>query len=947
MTRVKYRHCFAMLLGLLILSGCLQAQESGVVNAMIEEAGGDLEHLQQIINEHEQLIQKYPDGAFVPTVMYQLAELYSERSRLLYEQEMELYESQLKQYDRGERSVEPPMPTRQIEKTVYYCQTILDSFPQIHFADRVLYTLGITYLQGNRTQKAQETFSRLVHKFEHSALAMEAQFRIGEYYFNNRNFKQAIIHYRNLLQHWDNPYFDMALYKLGWAYYNLEQYSDAISSFLSLIKDLEMLERVESQELMVPKTDLRTEAIHYIASAFTEYAEPSIAGRFLESFKKEPFTQKILLNMAQLYEQRTFYLRAIKTYEIISVFFPFDPNLPQIYDSIIHNYEQAGDTKLANATRRSAIDVFGPEGEWSEYHASDSLYNTGMQVARSHLIYLGTYYQSLASRSGEKEHYHTAIDLYDEFIHHFPEQSNADTLHYYLAECYYQLNNYEKAAEMYQTVVDHYPNSEYCQDAAFNRILCWVDALHMDEKQPPFITQIVNFIGTSDTLSVSVVYESDAQLLQACNDFILRYPSSEWVDQVYMKFGETLASLDYYLKAVQVYDKVIKDKESPYLVTAYMNAGHAYFKSEAYNKAEQMFEKVSESDTTERSRQATQMAASAKFKKADNLSRNGHYVQAGELLLSIAETSKDTVFQERALFNAAVQFQTANRKSMAARLYERLEREHSSSDMADEALYKAGTLHQELENWILAASDFIRLADRYTRSPFYADALKKAGLYYEQSENWAAAQMVYQRYAETFPDRIEALEYLYKSGQMAYKCFKYTQSRQLFEKIVSLYNNGQDADIYYVAAAQFMIGEISFEDFKKLNIEPPLKKNLERKTKSFQHVIEAYTATVQYQVAEWTTASLHRVGMAFEELVRAFEESPPPMHLDEEQKELYRAKLSQSAFPYKQKALEAFKKNVSQAESNQIDNIWVKRSRLKIKELTSELDSNVISSNES
>ena len=931
----------------LFFSATLHSQESGVVNAMIEEAAGDLDYLDQIINEHETLIEKYPGGAFVPTVMYQLAELYTERSKWFYEQEMKKYEREILQYDRGERTSEPVMPVRQIEKTVHYCQTLLDSFPDIQFADRVLYTLGITYLQGGKTQKAQNIFARLVREFEGTDLALEAQFRVGEYYFNNRNFEEAADHYKELLQHWDNPYFNMALYKLGWSYYNLERYPDAISSFLSLIQDLQMLERVESQELNVPKADLRSEAIHYIASAFTEYAEPSAAGNFLKSFKDETFTRSILLTMADLYEQRTFYQKAIDTFKIFYSFYPHDPDLPGIYNSMIQDYEKAGDIDKANSARRAAVDLFGPGGEWSSYHASDSLFHKGIQVARSHLVYLGTFYQSMASRTGKKTHFNTAINLYNEYIAHFPNQVNTDTLYYYLAECHYQLGAYERAAEIYKTLVDLYIDSEFREEAAFNRILARVDALHRDERHPSFISRIANFLGTADTISVSVEYESDAELLKACNDFILLYPSSDWVDQVYMKLGETLVSLQRYLTAVHVYKRVMQNPESPYLVTAYMNAGHAYFKAKEYNKAELMFEKVSATDSTDRAIQASQMAASAKFKKADELSRNGYYIQAGELLLSVAETSADSVFQERALYNAALQYQNANRKGMAARLYERLEREHPYSSMADKALYQAASLHEEQKNWILAASDLIRLVDRYPGSPFFANALQKAGLYYENSENWAAAQTVYQRYAETFPDRSEVLEYLYKSGQMAYKCFQYNRAQDLFEQVISLFDNAANADVYYVAASQFMIGEILFEDFKKLDIEPPLKTNLERKTASFQHVLEAYTSAVQYQVAEWTTASLHRVGMAFEELVRAFEESPPPMHLDEEQRVLYRSKLKQTAFPYKEKALQAFRKNISQAETNQINNIWVKRSRIRVKELTSESDSETMSNKDS
>jgi len=102
-------------------------------------------------------------------------------------------------------------------------------------------------------------------------------------------------------------------------------------------------------------------------------------------------------------------------------------------------------------------------------------------------------------------------------------------------------------------------------------------------------------------------------------------------------------------------------------------------------------------------------------------------------------------------------------------------------------------------------------------------------------------------------------------------------------------------------------------------------------------VVKAYTESIKYQIADWSTASSHRIGMCFEEFVRAFLEAPVPDNLEKEQRQLYKEKLAEKARPYKEKALETYKKNVEQAEANSIDNSWVAESRARILVLTQEL----------
>ena len=63
----------------MLVSSRVSAQESSVVSAMLEEASGDITVLDELIGEHESLLNKYPSSEFAPTLMFQLAELYYER----------------------------------------------------------------------------------------------------------------------------------------------------------------------------------------------------------------------------------------------------------------------------------------------------------------------------------------------------------------------------------------------------------------------------------------------------------------------------------------------------------------------------------------------------------------------------------------------------------------------------------------------------------------------------------------------------------------------------------------------------------------------------------------------------------------------------------------------------------------------------------------------------
>ena len=59
--------------------------------------------------------------------------------------------------------------------------------------------------------------------------------RLGEYYFTMEDLTRAITYYGIVIERGGPEYVEKALYKLGWCYYNLDRYEDAIDSFFAVL----------------------------------------------------------------------------------------------------------------------------------------------------------------------------------------------------------------------------------------------------------------------------------------------------------------------------------------------------------------------------------------------------------------------------------------------------------------------------------------------------------------------------------------------------------------------------------------------------------------------------------------------------------------------------------------------------------------------------------------
>jgi tetratricopeptide (TPR) repeat protein len=920
-------------------------KNSQVIAGLVKDSGEDMEKLNRIILEHERLLQKYPESDFTPTVLLQLAQLYQRHSAALFQQQMEQYEQDLQAFERNEILEEPELPHANMEKTITLLERLVENYPKITFRDKALYMLSMAYLeQGNRV-RAQLCLERIISEFPRSVITLESHFRIAEFYFDRREYSPAIEHYKALLEKWDNPYFDMALYKLGWSYYSLGDYPHAITSFVYLLEDMALIERTDSQQLSRSKADLSSEAIQYIASCYAEYGGPSAAQSFFASRTDKSYTLPILVQLVNLYQKRAYYPEAIAAQEILLTLYPFYENAPELLQQMVDNYEADGRKPQAIQTRERIVQQFAPGGFWLIQHASGPVHDKADSLARVTLRSLGLYYQAESQRSNRLRDYQIAIDKYEDYLAKYSQAPDAAEIRYFLAECHYAKGDFPAAITAYTAVLTEYDTTRYRHDAAYNRVLCHYQLLGSDKGGDSSLVAIPDFIGSGDTLRLTVSRLSESGLLLAANEFICLFPASKNHDQVLMKLGETLHEMQQYGAAAQVYKHLVDlGPDRPYYLSAALNAGQCYFDDNRFEEADRWFTALQQQfpDSAHYRDRVNRLGTLAKFKIAEGLAGAGQAEASAQLMQMVAERATEAPLRDRALFEAAAQYQKLNRNPEAARALEQLAQQQPPSELADEALYRAAILREGEGDWTLASQDYLLLCDTWPQSAYAQRSLKSAALCQENLRNWGEAGRLYSRFALTYPDSLtDLIESLTKAGEMAHKIGDLTGARRNFTQAVQSWRqNGEaaaDIDPYYVAQAQFMLGELLFGEYAQITLTPPFERSMKRKVAKFNEVFEAYKSTLEYQIADWSTAASFRIGSSFEEFVRAFMDSPPPRGLKGDGLQEYQAKLTEAAKPYKERALETYAKMVEQAKANAIENEWVSQSRERLQALRTEL----------
>jgi TolA-binding protein len=599
----------------------------------------------EAIRKYEEFLGKYPISDYTPDVLVALGELYLERSEEEHVKALDDYQLRLESAGEGGDIFTEPEPQPHYEKTIAAYQQIALKYKDFPYADVAYYGLGYCLKAQYEEEEAARTFYNLAKLYPDSKFVPEAYFRIGEYYFDQYEFDKAVKYYA-LVPDTNPDFYDKALYKMGWAFYNQgdigissAEYQKAIDAFNQLI------------ETSGRKSILTDEAMEFAAISLTEWAsdpndETAIAkaiGHYGDEYRggnERDYSPEVLHQLGDVYLYKQDKLKAAATaYETVLEYYPDYDRAPELLDSLVECYLREEDYDNAHKTRVRIVDGYGPGSQWYENQDDLDVRHKALQRWETALYEVAVYYNMLAERKSKSpegaaeagEFYQEAINRYNQYLASFPTNEKAYHVNFYLAESYYAAGDFANAGDQYQkTALGYNDNERYKiekwddkftqEQSLFNAIVSYDEIFQEDvkaigeEKKPPEPPVVAGAEGENGLatygpieMPVQSLTLNEANLVRACNAFVDKYPESAEVPTVLSKVGEIYFYVDDYDRAREAYGKLVdryptalneekaKGHDDLYVNAAeniaksYFNEAEFYEKGGSYETAEEKY----------------------------------------------------------------------------------------------------------------------------------------------------------------------------------------------------------------------------------------------------------------------------------------------------------------------------------------------------------------------
>ncbi|MBW2703476.1 MAG: hypothetical protein JRF33_21875, partial [Deltaproteobacteria bacterium] len=254
-----------------------------------------VEHSIQVTKD---LIKKSKGAKFMPDIKFRLAELYVEKSRLVYYLEVER---------RGAEAANSPEAKLLKNEAITIYADLMKEFPEYRYNDRVLFFMAHEFHELGMHEDMLSSYKKLVDDYSKSTLLLESLYIIGNYYFDTDKLEDAEKTYKKILGYRESPMHSMARYRLAWVAINKARlhkkwWKVAVKLFEQVVDASNIAEEKMAVGTHKP-IDIKLEALNGIVFCYTEVYKPKIA---LEYFRKLASSKTVYLHALEKLANRYF-----------------------------------------------------------------------------------------------------------------------------------------------------------------------------------------------------------------------------------------------------------------------------------------------------------------------------------------------------------------------------------------------------------------------------------------------------------------------------------------------------------------------------------------------------------------------------------------------------------------------------------------------------------------
>jgi TolA-binding protein len=819
---------------------------------------------------------------------------------------------------RGNGESVDPTSGLQLKEAISLYENLLQAYPDYARNDTVMYQLSRAYEAQAQPERALAVLDQLVQRYPRSQWITEAQFRRGEILFSQGQYRPAEDAYAAVIAGGpDTGFYDQGLYKHGWSLFKQSRGDESAVSFLKLLDRVLVHDGKlrETQTLTRPERELSTDAFRALAIMASDLDGPDTLNEMLRERGDPMYAHLLYEALGDLYLEKERYQDAAKAYEAFAARRPDDRYAPSLQARAIEAYEKGGFASLVISGKQAFVEryAFGSPF-WARRKVEDAP-EVAAQL-KSNLKDLAEYHHARAQKSKQSEDYDAAARWYRTMLESFPQDPEAASTRYLLAEALFDNKRYAEAAQEYERTAYEYPLHAKSQTAGYAALVAY-------EKHEASLS------GADRAAWHRKAIES--QLM-----FATSFPEHAEAGVVLTKAAEELFKLNEFDRTIEVSQQVLS-RQPPvapqHQRTVSLLLAHSLFDRGRYAEAETAYIKAQgllAADDPERSAVVERIAASI-YKQAEAKQAVGDTQAAVNDFLRVGLLAPEAKIRATAEYDAATLLVNAGQWEQAAGVLEGFRHQYPNHELAPEVTRKLAVAYLETGRSAESAAEFERMAADKGESPeMRRTALWQAAELYEKAQQPAAAARVYARYVEEFPMPLDpAVDARQKLADLAGQRSDWRTRTKWLDEIVradkAAGSARTDRSRYLAAKATLEFAQPAVANFQAIKLVAPLARSLKQKKAAMENVLSIYGRALDYQVAEVTTAATYGMAELYRQLGADLMNSERPKELNEEEREQYDILLEEQAFPFEEKAIELHEVNARRAKDGVYDP-WVQRS---------------------
>jgi tetratricopeptide (TPR) repeat protein len=801
---------------------------------------------------------------------------------------------------------------------------LLKKYPLFERNDQVLYQLSRAYEETGEVDVAMKSIDKLIEQYPLSRHIGEAYFRRAEYFFTRKHYLDAEESYQYIVNSGAaSEFYELALYKQGWAYFKQDMYEEALQNFMSML-DYKVDNGYElgNVENKIEKKRI-DDTYRVISLSFSYLGGAESIVEYFEKHGHRFYEASVYSHLGEYYLTKRRYSDSANSYQAFIERNPVSKESPYFNIRVIEIYKKGGFPKLVVDSKRDFSKTYSLRSNyWTFFDINE--HPTVLTFLKSNIIDLANHYHALYQdrrlHKQKEENYKEAILWYRQYLASFPEEKLAPALNNQLAGLLLEHKDYLDAAMEYERTSYNYLTHADSASAGYAAVYSYREYLKVvNQSQRNIIKR---------------------EIIRSSIKFSEYYPAHKHAAVVLVAAVDDLYALEDYEQAITYGRRAVSvypNADKKLLRSAWMVVAHASFDLANYKDAEEAYATtLSLTDKKDKSYTSlTENLAASVYKQGEQARLLGDHKLASAHFLRVAEVAPNSKVRPTAEYDAAASLMLLKEWGAVASVLEGFRKLYPDHELQTDITKKLAVVYQENGEYLKAAAEFERVEKENPKDDVLRrEALNQAAeLYVKSSEN-NKALLVYTKMVDYFPVPIEdAIEARQKMADIYLEQDQRKQYIYQLKQIVAgdaVARKGRTNRTKYLAAnAALILTEPKLISFKKVALVKPFKKNLKKKKQKMRAAIEAYTSLVDYQVGEVTAAATYYIAEIYYDFSVSLIESERPTNLSADELEEYELVIEDQAYPFEEKAISVHEKNMELLDVG-IYNVWIDKSISKL-----------------